>query len=194
MHHMIMVALNGHNKSWKSQKIIKFSSRHSKQFSYKLFTSYNFTTLIIIFVTRQTRTSKFQGFLRLNYDLLCPFQGHHRIHHEVKQKVSDFWSAFLVSHSSCSETMSNCSQNSWIDWNSAAPPYFVYGQLICLGLVPITYTCIAYFTGWEKYILPPKNIIIIIILNPTYDQKPETFFGVMDSYMTVDIVWLLRGN
>ena len=75
----------------------------------------------------------------------------------------------------CYETMSNCSQNCWIDWNSAVlcfkrpfnrgmsvcpiceafskPPYFVYGKY---SLVPIT--TYMYFTGWQKKkITPQKN-------------------------------------
>ena len=93
-----------------------------------------------------------------------------------KTKVSGFWSPrtstsdLRISISSflflCYETMSNCGQNCWIDWNSAV---LCFKQLFCLinarfvrpllatvlcgkfGLVQINaYMCITHFTGWQK--------------------------------------------
>ena len=72
----------------------------------------------------------------------------------------------------CHETMSNCSQNCWNDWNFAVLRFrrlfTLYGKF---GQVPKTYTCITYFTGWQK------KLVITPILKPTHDQKPDTYFG-----------------
>ena len=91
--------------------------------------------------------------------------------------------------------ISNCSQNCWIDWNSAMLCFkwlFLHRGMnvipICaaslshhtlckgkFGLVPITmYTYMYKYTGWQKIIA--KNRFTAQILKPIYDQKPETFF------------------
>ena len=71
----------------------------------------------------------------------------------------------------CSETMSTCSQNCWIDWNSVMlcfkwlfPRRRMNICLICeaylrkFGLVPITaYTCITSFTAWQWKRLPKNS-------------------------------------
>ena len=102
--------------------------------------------------------------------------------YKAKMKGSGFWSprvspqtstsTFLVFYFICYETMSNCSQNCWIDWNSAVLCFkrpFHTGIMnvsqICaaslgyhtlckweIGPVPITtYSCIMYFNGLHRF-------------------------------------------
>ena len=99
---------------------------------------------------------------------------------KAKKKVSGFWSQasdlrvsiFSFLFLFCCETMSNCSQNCWIDWNSAVLcfkrffshrvwtfAWFVRPLLattLCLGnLVPVmmcTCTCITSFIARQKKI------------------------------------------
>ena len=99
---------------------------------------------------------------------------------KLPKKVSGFWSPRVLSQTRtsaflvfcfcfCYERMSNCSQNCWIDWNSAVlfhtpmymgmglsyPPYFVYGKFgLCVSTCSsnncVHVYMITYFTCWQK--------------------------------------------
>ena len=117
------------------------------------------------------------------------------------KKVSSFWSlcmspqtnvlAFLMFFFLCYESMSNCSQNCWIYWNSAV---LCFKRLFHIGVWtfarferPLSITilciceiwslriqCITYFPVGKKK-MAKENCITAPILKPTDDQKLETF-------------------
>ena len=81
----------------------------------------------------------------------------------------------------CYETMSNCSQNCWIDWKSAA---MCFKRLFHTGV-----------WTFAQFVRPLLATILSTTKNhrtdlkPTYDQKPETSFGLIQHTL-----FLVTGN
>ena len=138
-----------------------------------------------------------------------------------QQKVSVFWSPrgrrlrparwhfYLFI---CYETMSNCSQNCWINWNSAALCFkglfhigvwtfarFVRPLLtsilciweICSPFIQSRFSPLAKKTKKQKN---KNKSVTAPILNPTDDQKPDTFLALKKRniilYQRISVVWL----
>ena len=115
------------------------------------------------------------------------------------QKVSSFWcpmaspqtrpSVFLIFFVFAMKRCCNCSQNCWINWNSA---------VLCFKCFTYYEACIQYvyhvFPCWQKYNYQKKKKkkhIIPLILNQTYDQKPETFLLQSKMFLAFSVLHVL---
>ena len=110
----------------------------------------------------------------------------------------------------CYKTMSNCSQNCWIDWNSAVlcfkrrlhigvwtfvRPLLAVILRISIGIWSPRIQCITCFPVGKKNQKtnkwPKRRRVSAPILKPTDDQKPDTFFvwpyvGPMSMFLILD--------